>query len=1077
MGEAFGFVLGGGSGGGGGGASLTHTFIGVGNSSNLLSGSSALVWNDTFNYFSITSTNESQLILWYDIDNFTEIGVDSLGDLTIGLSGTNPSGMTLTVAGDLAVNSSIITASTIAYIDANKKFHSLANAAGVLTNDGAGALSWAAAPTASVKLNELLAADATNTINNATFAQEWQWNTLAGATGFTLSSTSTAAASNLQKLFAISLSGVNATSAQTTYAGYIENLHTGTTSTNVGLYVSASGGATANYGLIVAAGSVGIGTVTPTRVFDVVGNSQFVSTTNNTTTNAGFVITNNSLTTGSAMYVSSSSLTSGSLAVLELTGATGITNQTVLNIATSGANNGAAQRTYGLQVSNTHTGGTSYNVAGYFTATGATNNYAIIVPSGGGNVGIHTTLPTAKLHVVGNSSGTSLKVTVSTDPLADMVVFDASGAAHNQCAVKVITSSAGNPDTDAGIIVQSTHANHNPFLVRNSALTTFFTVKAGGNVSVGSNTATVKFNVLATTEQMRILYDASNYYSTTVGSTGIVTFDAVGAGSSFVFSNPITVSSSVLTSGSLASLTVTGTGALTGQKALNIDVSGANGTGAQTTYGLYSTNTHTGTSVNVAGYFSASGGSSNYGLLVPSGRVGFGNSAPAVVLDVTGDSRISGSLVTGWASASPPNTYQTTNGNASGANLIVRSSNVADSYGYAFDNANKLGFNITVANASGSAVTRGAINIASTVNTAGAEKGDLTFLTQNAGAGLVERMRIAWDGAISASNSQLTSGSLASFTITGTGALTGQKALNIDVSGANGTGAQTTYGLYSTNTHTGTSVNVAGYFSASGGSSNYGLIVAAGSSGFGNTAPTKTVDITGTFGVSGASTLAAATFAGNVAINGSGGNPLLSVGNNATSNANYYFTNGGGSTSSNTLFALGTVNTTGDRAIILGSKVSTGILFSAVNSGAKHLVRASINTTSLVDTAGSEKGNLSFYTQNAGAGLVEWFTIGWDGLITQYYDPSNYYTSTVSSTGAVTWDATGTGASFTFAKKVIFQSTARLFGYTVATLPAGVLGDTAYVTDANAPAWGAVVAGGGAVTVPVFYDGVNWIFG
>ena len=48
-------------------------------------------------------------------------------------------------------------------------------------------------------------------------------------------------------------------------------------------------------------------------------------------------------------------------------------------------------------------------------------------------------------------------------------------------------------------------------------------------------------------------------------------------------------------------------------------------------------------------------------------------------------------------------------------------------------------------------------------------------------------------------------------------------------------------------------------------------------------------------------------------------------------------------------------------------------------------------------------------------------------------------------------------------------------GYTVATLPAGTVGDRAYVTDALAPAYGVAVAGGGAVTVPVFYNGAAWI--
>lgn len=52
-----------------------------------------------------------------------------------------------------------------------------------------------------------------------------------------------------------------------------------------------------------------------------------------------------------------------------------------------------------------------------------------------------------------------------------------------------------------------------------------------------------------------------------------------------------------------------------------------------------------------------------------------------------------------------------------------------------------------------------------------------------------------------------------------------------------------------------------------------------------------------------------------------------------------------------------------------------------------------------------------------------------------------------------------------------------LQGYTVATLPAGTVGMTAYVTNALAPTFGATVVGGGAVTIQVFYDGTNWIVG
>ncbi len=94
-----------------------------------------------------------------------------------------------------------------------------------------------------------------NTIDNLNFAQTWNWSTLSTQNGLSLSanalssgtllnltSTSTAAASNTQKLLNVSLSGANATSSQTTYGGYFSNTHTGTSAVNFGLYATASGG-------------------------------------------------------------------------------------------------------------------------------------------------------------------------------------------------------------------------------------------------------------------------------------------------------------------------------------------------------------------------------------------------------------------------------------------------------------------------------------------------------------------------------------------------------------------------------------------------------------------------------------------------------------------------------------------------------------------------------------------------------------------------------------------------------------------------------------------------------------------
>jgi len=50
-------------------------------------------------------------------------------------------------------------------------------------------------------------------------------------------------------------------------------------------------------------------------------------------------------------------------------------------------------------------------------------------------------------------------------------------------------------------------------------------------------------------------------------------------------------------------------------------------------------------------------------------------------------------------------------------------------------------------------------------------------------------------------------------------------------------------------------------------------------------------------------------------------------------------------------------------------------------------------------------------------------------------------------------------------------------GFTVSGLPAGTVGQRAYVTDAASPTFGSAVSGGGAVVVPVFRNATAWIVG
>lgn len=64
---------------------------------------------------------------------------------------------------------------------------------------------------------------------------------------------------------------------------------------------------------------------------------------------------------------------------------------------------------------------------------------------------------------------------------------------------------------------------------------------SGGNVGIGTTAPAAMLHGIKTTEQLRLGYDASNYYSTTVSSAGRVTLDAVGTGAAFQFNDNLAV--------------------------------------------------------------------------------------------------------------------------------------------------------------------------------------------------------------------------------------------------------------------------------------------------------------------------------------------------------------------------------------------------------------------------------------------------------------------------------------------------------------------------------------------------------
>lgn len=113
-------------------------------------------------------------------------------------------------------------------------------------------------------------------------------------------------------------------------------------------------------------------------------NNPAMMTIANTTTGESLTITHNTVTTGNAISLSSDGLTTGSGMLMDSTSTagTGSNNTKVLEITRSGANSNATHTAYGVHASVTNTGTTSVNAAGYFTASGATTNYAINAAAG-----------------------------------------------------------------------------------------------------------------------------------------------------------------------------------------------------------------------------------------------------------------------------------------------------------------------------------------------------------------------------------------------------------------------------------------------------------------------------------------------------------------------------------------------------------------------------------------------------------------------------------------------------------------------------------------------------------------------
>lgn len=509
---------------------------------------------------------------------------------------------------------------------------------------------WVTSPATPIPLNSLLAATGTNTIDNGNSIQSWDWNTLSG-TGFSFGSNSAAANFNNQIVLSVNTQGANSNSTQTTYGIQVLNQHTGTASSNVAGYFAAANG-TNNYAIIVPAtfGKVGFGIAVPTASI-----LHIVAPSNGSTTASGVIITSAATTSGTIMYMTSSTLTSGNLVQLTSTSTALIAGNEMLDIAVSGINATNAITVTGARISVTNTNATSgTNVALDLTASGATTDNIAVLATGAFRqtyTGTTGTTTSAGHAITANSitTGNALYVGSSSITSGSMVDFlgSSNAAASNTqtiLSVRAIGTNASSGQTTIGVTILNQQGGTTSTAVglkvtAANANNLYAIIVPSGAGSVGIGTSTPVASAL----------DITSAATTAVTTASIFTINA----NSLTSGTAIYLASSSLSSGKMIDVIVTGTGALTGQTGINISISGATSTNAQTTYGMDVSNTRTNatsgtnrgirvtatgaTTGNVAlEVIGSTGSSSNFAAMF-TGRVGMGGiTAPQADLEVGG---------------------------------------------------------------------------------------------------------------------------------------------------------------------------------------------------------------------------------------------------------------------------------------------------------------------------------------------------------------------------------------------------------------------------------------------------------
>ena len=626
-----------------------------------------------------------------------------------------------------------------------------------------------------------------------------------------------------------------------------------------------------------------------------------------------------------------------------------------------------------------------------------------------------------------NSGNGSTSVDAANRALSDGVV----GTLLSWSNPTVVINPATN--ADKGLIVRGVSGQTADLQQwQNSSSSTLAFIDATGALGLGVATTAAKTHVVSTTEQLRLGYDASNYLSVTVGSTGGVTFDATGSGAGFNFSDPLTGNDNgAFSPASNVLSSVRSVGQFGG------GITFKDGSGYS---GIWTDSSGARLNFNAGG--TSSGFGSQYGTMIVTSSavgIGLGSGSPSAKLHTISTTE---QLRLGF-DASTYTSFTVT----SGSGIKITPSSATATYAIG-NNANAssiysvaLGYSATAsgngAYALGRESTSGgnfslALGYASTTNNQYA-----AALTPVSTANFDYSVAIGYASATTAANqirlgtaSYDTSipGTLTVQNITvgkGPGTIATNTAMGYQVLNSNTTGYQmTAIGYQAMYSHTsGGDDNVAVGYQAlytnnswsnvAVGSEALKLATANGDVGVGHQAGSrKTLGANNIFigtqsGYSytgnvsnnvavGAGALGGTTSASSVSGNTAVGYQALTLASGGPNNAFGYL--------------AGSAVTTGSSNTYLGSFTGTGF---ETSSNRIFLSDADGNMRVHINNSGDMGVGTSTNTVSARIHAIkttEQLRVG--------YDTSNYYSTTVGSTGGVTLDAVGSGSAFSFSDNI-----------------------------------------------------------